>query len=291
MPAARWLMKCGVAAAIVLIACGFATARFGRGLQMPGTTTRDGTLVTMNRYLREPVPEIVLTGSSITVRLKEEYFATPKVRNLAIAGGSPVTGLEIVAGQPRLPGIILVEANVLSRPIDAALVERYARGDAEPLFFRPVRALVAAYEQRRHAPLTYHQAAPDLRRLMEQPPSEFDNRIYVDRAVQQFNAEDPSDAARSNAKRIGELVRTLEQRGARVFLFELPYAETIEGLRAAATTREIIHAAFPESKRWLSIEANRTELRWADGVHLDERSAVIVTQALERALASARTMP
>ena len=288
MSAARWLMKCGVAAAIVLIACGFVTARFGSGLQMPATTTRDGTLITLSRYLREPVPDIVLTGSSITFRLKEEYFATPKVRNLALAGGSPVTGLEIVASQPRLPGIILVEANVLGRPIDAALVERYARGDTESLFFRPVRATVAVYEQQRHAPLTYQQVAPELRRLTAQPPSEFDNRIYVDRAAQQFNAEDPADAARSNAKRIGELIRMMEQRGARVFLFELPYAEPIERSRAATITREIIHSAFPDSKRWLSIEVSRGELRWADGVHLDERSAVIVTQALERALMSAR---
>ncbi|WP_256470269.1 hypothetical protein [Bradyrhizobium sp. 157] len=35
-------------------------------------------------------------------------------------------------------------------------------------------------------------------------------------------------------------------------------------------------------------QVKRGELRWADGVHLDERSAVIVTQALERALALAR---
>ena len=140
MSAVQWLLKCGSAAAIALIACGFATARFGSGLQMPATTTRDGTLITLGRYLREPVPDIVLVGSSMAFRLKEEYFAAPKLRNLALAGGSPVTGLEIVANQPALPGIILVEANVLSRPTDAALVERYSRGDTEPLFFRPVRA-------------------------------------------------------------------------------------------------------------------------------------------------------
>jgi hypothetical protein len=290
MSAVRWLVKCGAAAAIVLIACGFATARFGNGLQMPATTTRDGTLITLSRYLREPVPDIVLLGSSITFRLKEEYFATRGLRNLALAGGSPVTGLEIVANQPRLPPFILVEANVLSRPTDAALVERYSRGDTEPLFFRPVRAAVAAYEQRLHAPLTHEQVALDLRRLVGQPPGDFDNRIYVDRAQQQFNAEDPTDVAQVNAKRIAELIRMVEQRGARVLLFELPYAEPIEGSRSAATTREIIHAAFPDSKRWLSIEVNRSELRWADGVHLDERSAVIVTQAMERALAAARTV-
>jgi hypothetical protein len=290
LSAVRWLIKCGAAAAIVLIACGFATVRFGSGLQMPATTTRDGTLITLSRYLREPVPDIVLVGSSITFRLKEEYFATAGLRNLALAGGSPVTGLEIVANQPRLPGIILIEANVLSRPTDTALVERYSRGDAEPFFFRPVRAAVAAYEQRLHVPLTHEQVKLDLRRLVGQPPSDFDSQVYVDRALQQFNAEDPTDVAQFNAKRIEELVRVVEQRGARVFLFELPYAEPLERSRYAATSREIIHAAFPGSNRWLPIEVNRTELRWADGVHLDERSAVIVTQALERALALARAV-
>jgi hypothetical protein len=290
MSAVRWLAKCGAGAAIVLIACGFATMRFGSGLQMPATTTRDGTLITLSRYLREPVPDVVLVGSSITFRLKEEYFATAGLRNLALAGGSPVTGLEIVANQPRLPGIILIEANVLSRPTDTALVERYSRGDAEPFFFRPVRAAVAAYEQRLHVPVTHEQVKLDLRRLVGQPPSDFDSQVYVDRALQQFNAEDPTDVAQFNAKRIEELVRVVEQRGARVFLFELPYAEPLERSRYAATSREIIHAAFPGSNRWLPIEVNRTELRWADGVHLDERSAVIVTQALERALALARAV-
>ena len=102
--------------------------------------------------------------------------------------------------------------------------------------------------------------------------------------LQQFNAEDPTDVAQFNAKRIEELIRMVEQRGARVFLFELPYSEPIEGSRSAATTREIIHAAFPDSNRWLPVEVNRSDLRWPDGVHLDERSAVIVTQAMERAL-------
>jgi hypothetical protein len=282
--AVGWLVKCGAGAAVVLIACGFATARFGNGLQMPATTTRDGTLITLSRYLREPVPGIVLVGSSITFRLKEEYFATPGLRNLALAGGSPLTGLEIVANQPRLPGLILIEANVLARSTDTVLVERYSRGDAEPLFFRPVRAAVAAYEQRLHAPRTHEQVSVDLRRLVGQPPSDFDNRIYADRALQQFNAEDPADLVRLNVKRMEQLIRIVEQRGARVFLFELPFSDPIEGSQYARTTREIVHTAFADSNRWLPVEVNRSELRWADGVHLDERSAVIVAQAMERPL-------
>jgi hypothetical protein len=287
MSAARWFAKCAVSAALLLLACGLATAWFGNSLQVPATTTRDGTLITLNRYAREPVPDIVLVGSSLTFRLKEEYFATPRVRNLALAGGSPVTGLEIVANQPRLPKLVLIEANVLSRAPDAALVERYSKsGDAEPLFFRPVRTAVAAYENWLHVPLTHAQVFSDLDQLLRQPPSDFDNHVYVDRALEQFNAQDPTAVAQESANRLEQLIASIEQRGSRALLFELPYSEPIEGSRAAKITREIVHVKFPAPDRWLHIEYSRNELRWADGVHLDERSAVIVTQSIDRSLPS-----
>jgi hypothetical protein len=287
MSAARWFAKCAVSAALLLLACGLATAWFGNSLQVPATTTRDGTLITLNRYAREPVPDIVLVGSSLTFRLKEEYFATPRVRNLALAGGSPVTGLEIVANQPRLPKLVLIEANVLSRAPDAALVERYSKsGDAEPLFFRPVRTAVAAYENWLHVPLTHTQVSSALDQLLRQPPSEFDNHVYADRALEQFNAQDPTAVAQESANRVEQLIASIEQRGSRALLFELPYSEPIEGSRAAKITREIVHAKFSAPDRWLHIEYSRNELRWADGVHLDERSAVIVTQSIDRALPS-----
>jgi hypothetical protein len=287
MSAARWLAKCGVTAAILLIACRFATAWFGGGLQLPATTTRDGTLITLNRYAKEPTPDIVLVGSSLTFRLKEEYFAMARLRNLALAGGSPVTGLEILANQQRLPRIVLVETNVLSRPTDTALVERYSpSASAEPLFFRPVRAVVAAYENWLHAPLSHAQVSVALSRLLKEPPSDFDTRIYADRALRQMNAEDPTVAVRINTKRIAQLIQEFERRGARLFLFEVPYSEKIEESRSVKVTREIVHSEFPDENRWLRINLARNELRWADGVHLDERSAVIVAQSIDGALSS-----
>src|SRR5205085_3793238 len=105
---------------------------------------------------------------------REEYFSTQRVRNLALAGGSPVTGMEIVADQTRLPKIILVETNVLSRPVDTALVGRYSsRSSADSLFLRPVRTAVAAYENWLHAPRSHTQASASLDRLVQQPPSDF----------------------------------------------------------------------------------------------------------------------
>jgi hypothetical protein len=287
MPAVHWFVKCGFGAGILLLACGAATAWFGDRLQLPSTTTRDGRQATLNRYVREPVPDVVLVGSSLTVRLKEEYFTTPRLRNLALAGGSPVTGLEIVANQSRLPRIILVETNVLSRRTDTALIEKYSKADnARPLFFRPIRTAVAAYENRIHAPLNHAQVAAALQQLLEQPPSDFDSRIYADRAFEEWNADDPTIAVQMNVSRIQQLTASIEQAGARVLLFELPCSAQLEESRYAEITREIVRAEFPDPARWLHIDYARGELRWADGVHLDERSAVIVAQSIDRVLSS-----
>ena len=285
--AVHWFAKCGFSAGLLLFACGVATAWFGNGLQLPSSTTRDGTLITLNRYINEPFPDAVVVGSSLAFRLKEEYFATPRLRNLALAGGSPVTGLEIVADQPRLPKIVLVETNVLSRPTDAALVAKYSRADNNrSLFFRPIRIAVAAYENRLHAPLNHAQISGATRQLLERPPSDFDNRIYVDRALEQWNMEDPTAAVQMNVLRIERLIPEIERKGSHVLLFELPCSAPLEQSRSAKVTREIVHAAFPRPGQWLHIEYARDELRWADGVHLDERSAVIVTQSIDRALSS-----
>jgi hypothetical protein len=286
MSAVRWLAKCAVSAVLLLLACGLATAWFGNSLQLPATTTRDGTLITLNRYAREPIPDIVLVGSSLTFRLKEEYFITPRLRNLALAGGSPVTGLEIVTNQPRLPKLVLIEANVLSRAPDAAVVERYSSRDAEPLFFRPVRTAVAAYENWLHAPLTHAQVSAALDQLLKEPPSDFDNRVYADRALAQFNAQDSTGVTQANVDRVEQLIASIERRGSRALLYELPYSQPLEESRLAKITHEIVHARFPAPDRWLHIDYARSDLRWADGVHLDERSAVIVAQSIDRVLPS-----
>jgi len=285
MAEVRWLVRCAASAGVLLCAAGFATTWIGNAVQLPSTTTRDGSLITLNRYVDEPVPDVVLVGSSLTFRLKEEYFATPKVRNLALAGGSPLTGLAIVANRSRIPRIVLVETNVLSRSVDTGLVEKYSNGEESySRFARPIRTAIALYENWMHAPPTREQAVLTRARLLDQRPEQFDNRIYVDRAFQQLDADEQTGAVRENAERIRQLTGLLEQRGARVLLLEVPYMDRIEQTRSVMATRAIIHVVFPEQERWLPIAVDRSELRWADGVHLDERSALIVSQAIDGAL-------
>lgn len=284
--ALSWLVRCAVAAAALLLACGLATVQFGAALQQPAVTTRDGTLVTLNRYVREPTPDIVLVGSSVTWRLKEDYFSIPSVRNLALAGGSPVTPLEIVARQARLPKTILIETNVLSRAADAALIEKFSHGaGAEPLLLRPVRTAVAAYETWNHAGPDAARARAAQDRLLSRPPGTFDNKVYLDRAVQQMNDGDPTVPVHATVARMRQLIDDLQRRGVRVFLIHVPFASEIEGSRLVRISDEIVEQAFPDRALWLPIDPPAGELRWDDGVHLDERSALIVVRAIEAGLA------
>ena len=281
-----WLIKCAGVAAALLLACGLATAQFGSALQQPTVTTRDGTIITLNRYVSEPMPDLVLVGSSVAWRLKEEYFSRPGVRNLALAGGSPLTGLDIVAKQKSLPKIVLIETNVLTRSPDDALIAKFSGGArTAALFLRPVRTAVAAYETWNHTPPDPAEARAGRDRLLSEPPSAFDNKVYLDRAVQQMNDDDPSVPARANVARIRELIDDIERRGSHAFLLEIPFAAEIEDSRMVRTSKAIVHAAFPDRGHWLPINPPISELRWADGVHLDERSALLVVRAIESALA------
>jgi hypothetical protein len=235
--------------------------------------------------MQEPVPGVLLVGSSLTARLNEVYFDTPDLRVIGLAGGSPITALGVALARNRLPKTILIEMNILSRGEDPVLVQKFS-GAATSTWPRPIRSAIAFYERWLHAPPDRRQAKADAAALLQGPPSDFDSRIYADRALHQSNAEDPTVAVRANVTRMEQLIAAIEKRGARVLLYELPYSERLEGSRSARTTREIVHSKFPDPDRWLHIDFTRSELRWADGVHLDERSALIVVQSIDRALSS-----
>lgn len=85
----------------------------------------------LSRCPLEPAPDIALVGSSMTFRLYEGYFKTP-LRNIATSGGSPLTGLAIVASYPAPPRVVLVEANIMSRHLEANLVKTFGKDDAAP---------------------------------------------------------------------------------------------------------------------------------------------------------------
>src|SRR3954451_21919256 len=61
-----------------------------------------------------------------------------------------------------------------------------------------------------------------LARVTAAPPAKFDNRIYLARALEQANAENPEQATRKNVDALKRLISNLDQGNSRALLFELP---------------------------------------------------------------------
>jgi hypothetical protein len=279
----RWLVKCCLAAAGALIICAVTAPSLPAGMQAPATTARDGALIALNRYLSEPTPDVVLLGSSLTARIKEEYFATLRVRNLGIGGGSPLTGLQIVLSNPQsLPKTILIETNLLSNAADETLVRKYSTS-GHNFFFRPVRMAVAAYENWRHGPVNQVHSIADADRILKEPPKEYDNQVYLDRVAKGYG-QDASALLQLNVDQLAQLMSSARGLGARVLLFELPYADQLDQTLVAQDTRRIALSRFGDPHEWLHLTIEKSELRWPDGAHMDERSAVLAARAIEQAV-------
>jgi hypothetical protein len=185
-----WFLKCGIAAALALLV--YAAIALAGPKAPPLPTSRDGALTILDRYVGEPVPDVLLVGSSLTARLNEEYFDTPNLKVLGLAGGSPITALDVALARDRLPGTILIEMNILDRGADPALVQKFRPGSA-PIWPRPIRSAVALYERWHHAPPDRVRARAFAAALLQGLPSDFDNRIYVERALREWGTA-PSDA-------------------------------------------------------------------------------------------------
>src|SRR6266852_9854210 len=112
----------------------------------------------------------------------EGYFKTP-LRNLSIGGGSPATGLSIISSYSSLPKIILVETNILSRPIDRALVEAFGNNPSEPFkWFRPARAVISwAYYW-----IKFQSEAQNVLLLPRRQPATYDISQSVNDTIKEY---------------------------------------------------------------------------------------------------------
>ena len=278
----NWFIKCGIAIATPLLVYSAIAAAGPKAPPLP--TGRDGALEVLNRYTQGPVPGIVLVGSSFTARLKEEYFDAPNLKVLGLAGGSSITALEVLMGRERLPKIVLIEMNILERGEDLALVQRFTDGANASTLPRPIKSAVAFYERWLHAPPDRRQADAMVAALLQAQPSDFDNRVYVDRTMREWNASLPTAEITKNAAVLEHLVRQIEARGSLVYFYSLPYVETLQASDYARATANTARATFTNDLQWLRLELPMHELRWADGVHLDERSSIVVSKELQKQL-------
>jgi hypothetical protein len=293
-----WFVKVSAVCAAAVATC-WITPQFLKDIpDFPSTTTDEVQSKIVDRYLNSPVAPIALTGSSFSVRLREEFFHTLYIRNLALPGGSPLTGAAMIeaVGAVR-PRFIAVETNTLSRGIDQAMVERVRTSNAQParvpMNFRPLRTLAALYQRKlddrqrfdRDDKSALLQEAALEEVILRKPPAPEYNPLVLATILAEWNNPDHDQIIRRNVAELKHIVETLETQGISVFFYELPLGPAFARSRYMTTGRSAMAEAFGyDHSRWLSLNYPSNEIRWTDGAHLDERSAIIMARSLERAI-------
>lgn len=260
-------------------------------------TTAEKNLSDFAASTRNPRPDLIIVGTSLSKRLVPHYFEGLNVMNLSVAGGSAMTGLELVCATGLAPEHLLLEINVLDRPVDVEL-----RDIGIWAFRSPETAVLAGASK----PLRYLLSPPFFstvpparqravwqrtrERWIDAPPANYSIDALVARGVEAWNQRDDWDIAEANLRRIEELRPVLEKRGSRLHYLYLPYAPGYDEHAFASRMRSLAGGGSFEGPDCLDVRAitKVSDLRWVDGTHLDNRSAVLVCRAISGTLSGGR---
>ena len=280
-----WLIRFAATVVVLWMACWAAPRLIENIPQFPVRTTGEEQVVALERYFKLPPQPIVVVGSSLAYHLKDWFFVDGDVRNMAIPGDSPLTGLAIIAAAPTAkPRAIAVEINILDRQLNQRLLGMFgtAQQDQPPL--PPLRTLAAFYEGARADILTYSKER--IQSILAAPPAPDRSARLVGTIWDDWNKPLDRNVLRKQAEQLESLSEKLQAQGVRVFFFEMPYPSRLNGSVYATATREVLAVVIaPDDKRRLNLDYPISEMRSeADGVHLDDRSSVVFAAALERAI-------
>ena len=281
-----WLCKFGAVFAVSLMICWTIPRVFDDLPDFPLVNADRPHVRILNHYFQSSTPTIALAGSSLTERLKENYLQHRDIRNIGLGGGSPLTGLTVLAETTwKRPSIVAVETNIMLRGVDRELVRKFHKVDQPTIAFAPLRALLAFYQKRQDAPSAAYE--PTRCNGMFRIPAAQQLVKNDDIAKVTAEFEDPhlDDLIRNDVATLKSLVERLEAERIQIYFYELPTLAAIEQTRYVRIMRSTLASSF-DSHRWLRLDYPAAEIRWDDAIHFDDRSAVILACALERALNS-----
>jgi len=219
--AAIWFAKFGATCALLLTCCWAVPRAFTNLPQFPPTTTDQQQVIVFDRYFQLPIFDVALVGSSLSYRLKEEFFEHGNVRNVAIPGGSPLTGLAIIGAAPAVrPRVIAVETNILSRGIDDSLYQKFKNAKRSDDTLRPLRTLAAYYQGALDDALTLSETKR--RSILERPAVSSEVQQDIGTALGEWNNPSYDVTLLKDAKTLSALVKKLEDQGVTICFFEMP---------------------------------------------------------------------
>lgn len=233
--------------------------------------------------LRTDRPRFVLVGSSLSAVLPQR--ALRPVYNLAMSGGSTLTGMRLIDAMEGAPQLVFIEANVLIRPADEELLAELLN----PISLR-IKRLCAACRTRNQpttVALSYvsklrlkplSEEEQDRLNMMARPN---DDRLRRMSAVQIEGASSAVDkiALGKVLSALSSLMDDLERRGTRIVFVEMPMHPDVANTPYYQSILPAVKARFPAARyQWLTFSDRTYET--SDGAHLIYSEASVVARRI-----------
>jgi len=246
--------------------------------------------------------DCVLLGSSMSAGVDFKSLETsfkktgdaPRLVNLALAGGSSMTGMQIVLMADFAPACVLVEANLAYKLEDEKHIDKYQNS----LWFSLNRYI----KNFRHENQPLNMLLTLLRQIRDsnQVIASAPKSVIASEAASDSGVEKPIDPVRLQsiqarlegleqiedefieigAKHMFELAAQIEAKGTKVIFFEMPGEELVRSSHyykvVQAQFEDTQSSATPRTLHRLNIKSVGTR----DGIHLDEHSLTLVPEKL-----------
>ena len=224
-------------------------------------------------------PAVILAGSSLSARIPEYRFDRC-FTNLSLVGGAAIDSLEVARVRTHLPKLILVEANIIERPLDRGFLSEISgflprhfqlfRVDAKPVNF----LLSSLYS------LNHSKESEFARQLASKPdPRARDIGLNIER--HSYNTRIDQSILDTQLTAYRRILADLKAKGVLVIFFEMPIHRTLRNSPRAVQIRQALSGAFP-GVEYFNLQDFKAfgEIETTDGIHLSTSEAVRVGDVL-----------
>ncbi len=209
--------------------------------------------------------DYVIAGTSISEGLNLDIH-DKKTFTLNFIGGSVFTALELIKRKNHLPGVILIETNLVDRPSDEQLLQR----TTHPVLVSIRKNVPAFRAANQPVSIFAGQMQPHIPVPLEAVDSEYYHtrlkEIYAD-----YTTRVDTALLFQYVTKLVDNIEYLKQKGSKVYLVEIPVDPRIQSSLRYRITRQYLDQAAKNSQV-AYIPHYQLAVKSSDGVHMTQKS-------------------
>lgn len=244
-----------------------------------GTHQWQENQIRAQRFLYEMSSDTVIVGTSLSARILLDSLNG--VSSCAFSAGVVEDGLRLILSKDVIPHFVLIETNYILRSSNEELIKVNTQGPMP--YLRNCFPIL----REQNAPICLigrcfmmGALAPAETVDMDRLHKNIKNRIIEDNT--HFLIEKQME---ERMQTIMFLVSKLEERGAKIVLFEMPLNDKLKPVRSNEQTRQAVIHMFPKDK-YIYLPNDTSTYLTNDGEHLDAEGQRRYSHFLKEALAS-----